>query len=425
MKLIYGYRHVWIFLAGITLAGVACQPQANPHANHQQQAAEVYTCPMHPEVIRSQPGSCPVCGMDLVKKEPGGAALADISLEALLRPTNEFVLSSVAVITPDEREVPMEVEAPGTIAYDTRQTGIISSRTAGRVERLYVRYQYQAVARGQRIMDLYSPELMTAQQNLLFILKNDPQNATLIDAARHRLLLLGMSEAQVQQISRTGKPLLSVPVYSQYSGHIHETIPSGGMSGSPASPGDAMIATPLSTTQPLTLKEGMYVQKGQSVFTVYNPSRLWALLSIPGEEGALVKVGNAVRITPEAAPAQNFRARIDFIEPFFRPGSKTLTARVYFSNRRMGLPVGSQVRATIFTSDLAASWLPREAVLTLGMDKVVFRKEGNGFRAHRVETGIQQGNLVQITRGLLPTDSVAQNAQFLIDNESFIKVTEQ
>jgi membrane fusion protein, copper/silver efflux system len=424
MKPIGIYLVVLTFLFWVAITGISCGQSNNPHTGHEENGKDVYTCPMHPEVIRNSPGSCPICGMDLVKKETGGTSIADVSLEALLRPTNEFVVSSVPITTVQQRKVAVEVEALGTVAYDTRQTGTISSRMAGRIERLYVRYRYQTVSKGQRIMDIYSPELVTAQQNLLFILKNDRENATLIDAAHHRLLLLGMSEPQVQGVIRSGKPLLSVAVYSNYSGHIHEAVSSEPMTGNPVS-SNSMSTAPLAATQELSLKEGMYIEKGQSVFTVYNSSRLWALLSIQNENGALVKVGNAVRITPEAAPAQNFRARIDFVEPFYRPESKTLTARVYFDNRKMNLPVGSQVRATIFTNDVLAYWLPQEAVLTLGLDMIVFRKEGNGFRAHKVQTGLQQERLIQITGGLAPMDSVAQNAQYLIDNESFIKVAER
>jgi membrane fusion protein, copper/silver efflux system len=218
--------------------------------------------------------------------------------------------------------------------------------------------------------------------------------------------------------------MLSVAVYSNYSGHIHETINTEGMPGDAAS-ANTMTMAPAATTQELTLKEGMYVQKGQSVFTVYNPSRLWALLSIYGDNAAQVKVGTPVRITPESAPAHNFRATIDYIEPFFQPESKTLTARVYFSNKGLNIPVGSQVRAVIFAKAVAAQWLPKEAILSLGSDKVVFRKESGSFRAHKVETGMQQDNLVQVTAGLALIDSVASNAQYLVDNEAFIKATQQ
>jgi Cu(I)/Ag(I) efflux system membrane fusion protein len=175
-------------------------------------------------------------------------------------------------------------------------------------------------------------------------------------------------------------------------------------------------------TEELSLKEGMYVQKGQAIFTLYNPDRAWALLNIYGENQALVKTGNIVRVVPETAPGKDFRAKIDFIEPFYRKDNKTLTARVYFDNRELKIPIGSQVRATIFGNTKEAFWLPKNAVLSLGLDRVVFLKAGSGFRAHKVNTGIIHENHIQVLNGLSASDSVAVNAQYLMDSESFIRV---
>ena len=378
-----------------------------------------YTCPMHPEIIRDKPGTCPICGMDLVKKETGGAKFVDIELETLIKPTNEFVVSSIPVTAIQQKEAQIEIEALGTIAYDTRQVGSISSRVAGRIEKLYVRYRFQKISKGQSIMDIYSPELMTAQQNLLFLIKNDPDNTSFIQAAKDKLLLLGVSNAQLQQVIKTQKPSFTIAVYSNYSGHIHEAEKSNDMNASPDEMKDISLVT-----QELSLKEGMYVQKGQSIFTVYNPDRAWALLNIYGENQDLVKKGNIVRIAPETATGKDFRATIDFIEPFFRKENKTLTARVYFNNSSLKIPIGSQVRATIFGNTKNAYWLPNDAVLSLGLDKVVFQKSETGFKARKVSTGVLYKNYVQITSGLSETDSVAANAQYLMDSESFIKIKE-
>jgi len=135
-----------------------------------------------------------------------------------------------------------------------------------------------------------------------------------------------------------------------------------------------------------------------------------------------VKVGDKVRISPEAAPGMDFRAIINYIEPFYRPDSKTTTARVYFDNPGMGIPIGSQVKATIFAGARSAQWLPEEAVLTLGLDKVVFVKKEDAFIAHKIEAGIVNNHLIQVLNGLTESDEVAANAQYLVDSESFIKV---
>jgi len=381
---------------------------------------EQWTCSMHPEIIRDKPGTCPICGMQLVKKDRANTAANNVQVDELLRPTDEFVVSSIPVTSVSSSSVPIEVNALGTIAYDMRLVNTISARVSGRIEKLYVKYRYQHIMKGQPIMDIYSPELLTTEQELLFVLKNDPNNSSLIDAAKQKLLLLGVSEGQLHDVMRTGKPSLTVAVYSNYTGHIHEA--GNTMPGESSGEQTMDISR---VTEDLLIKEGMYVEKGQNIFQVYDMNRSWALLNIFPEYQGLIKKGDAVRVIPETAPGRDFRAQIDFIEPFFRKESKTLAARVYFNNSQMQIPVGSQVKATIFVDDKNANWLPKEAVLSLGIDKVVFVKEDGGFRAHKVEAGISYKDRVQVISGVSSTDSVAANAQFLADSESFIKVRGQ
>ena len=378
---------------------------------------EQWTCSMHPEIIRDKPGTCPICGMQLVKKVENGVVLNNVQINDLLKPTDQFVVSAIPVTTISHESVPIEVEALGTIAYDTRLVNTISARVSGRIEKLYVKYRYQHIMKGQRIMDIYSPDLLTTQQELLFMLKNDPNNSSLIEAAKQKLLLLGVSDGQLHEVMLTGKPSLTVAVYSNYTGHIHEA--GNTMPGESTGEQKMDISR---ITEDLSVKEGMYVEKGQNIFQVYNMDKGWVLLNIFPEYQSLIKKGDAVRVIPETAPGKDFRAQIDFIEPFFRKEGKTLTARAYFNNSQMQIPVGSQVKATIFADDKNAGWLPKEAVLSLGIDKVVFAKEDGGFRAHKVETGLAYKDLVQVLSGLSPTDSVAADAQFLADSESFIKV---
>jgi Cu(I)/Ag(I) efflux system membrane fusion protein len=409
-----------VFILFLILGTISCnnRNEKDQHDNHAAETvADIYTCPMHPDIIRDKPGVCPICGMTLVKKESGGQAISNIGLETLIRPTNEFVISTIPVTAIKKREEQIEIQALGNITYDTREAGSISSRVSGRIEKLYVRFRYQKVSKGQHILDIYSPELLTAQQNLLFLLKNDPENTTFIQSAKERLLLLGMSSPQVQQVIQSGKPALSIAVYSNYNGHIHEASNGPGMNQRPGTMKDIS-----QLTEELTLKEGMYVSKGQSVFTVFNPDRAWVILNIYGDNQGIIRKGNAVRIVPETAPDKNFRGTIDFIEPYYQEKNKTLTARIYFNNGQSKIPIGSQVSCTIFGNTRDAWWLPKEAVLSLGMDKVVFLKMPGGFKAQKLNTGIKHKDHIQVLSGLAETDSVAVNAQYLMDSESFIKV---
>jgi len=353
-------------------------------------------------------------GMSMLRSSPTAPKLKDIALDDLLRPTDQFVLSSLAVTTLQTDTLQPRLEVLGTIGYDTRLTNTISARVSGRIEKLYVKYRYQHIMKGDRIMDIYSPELQTGEQEYLFLLKNDPGNTTLIDASRQQLLLLGVGERQLAEVTRTGRPSPTLTVYSNYTGHIHDagnTMPQGDR----AMGGGA-------TTPDLPIKEGMYVEKGQTIFQVFGMQRGWALLNLyPGQE-ALVRKGDKVEVVPETAPDQAFTGRVDLVEPLYRQGQRQLTVRVNFDNATRDIPIGSAVKATIRTARVTGNWLPKDAVLSLGTRRVVFLRVDGGFRAHPVTTGITEGGRIQILSGLIDQDSVAVNAQFLVDSEDFIKV---
>ena len=330
------------------------------------------------------------------------------------------VRSAPALMTLHHETIQPQLSVLGTIGYDARLINTISARVSGRIERLYVHYRYQHVHAGQRIMDLYSPELVAGEQDLLFLLKNDPGNTAMIAAARERLRLLGVSGQQLAEVEHSGRATPTLGVYSNYTGHIHEagnTMPGPGATGV----GD-LAAGPSGMTEELPIKEGMYVEKGQTVFQVFNMDRSWALLKVfPGDAG-LVRKGDAVRLVPETAPDKAFDGKIDEVLPFYGTDEKTGTVRVYFDNSRRDIPIGSQIKATIHPAAVSGSWLPSSALVSLGADRVVFLREGENFRARKVATGITSNGQVQVLSGLEPTDSVATNAQYMIDSEDFVKV---
>jgi Cu(I)/Ag(I) efflux system membrane fusion protein len=385
----------------------------NNKTENQVSSQDIYTCPMHPQVHEHDPGNCPICGMKLVKKNTTATTINNIELESLLKPANEFVVASLPVTTPQQKSVMVPIKVYGTIEYDTRAAGSVSARVSGRIEKLYLRYRYQEVSAGQKIMEIYSPELVTAQQNLLFLLKSDPDNTSFISAAKQKLLLLGMSESELNEVMKKREPLYKVSVYSNYSGHVHDA----GMSNDIA----ANEMNNSTVTQQLSLKEGMYMQKGQTLFMIMNHHQAWAALQIFPTEETIVKKGDAVHIIPETDTSAAIDGKIDFVEPFFRGNSKTLTARVYFHNMAM-LPIGSHITADIYSGNTQGLWLPSSSVLSLGENEVVFLKDDGGFIAHKITTGIRSNENVQILSGVSTTDTVTVNAQYLIDSESFIKV---
>lgn len=438
-------KRKWIILAiaaAVALGAVAyykIQSKKEATAHRQHDGMEGMTMPAETghdmkgmEGMDSMKGTHPMTGMEGMdmpgmnmgegSDNMGADVPDDIALHTLMQPTNSSVISSIPVAVPSQNSENVDLNVLGFTAYNTESVGSIAARITGRIEKLYVQYRFQEIVRGQKIMEIYSPEFLTAQQNLLFLLENDGGNAPLIESAKQRLLLLGFPKDEMQQIIRTRKPLFTVTVYSSYTGHIHETgLAEMGTEQPGGSAMGASASQPL-TTRELTVKEGMYVQKGQSIFRVYDPNKLWALLNIYPSEFPFVKVGKTALIEPEGFSDKNFKGVIYFVEPFFRPGSRTVTARVRIPDEYTGLPVGTQVRATILNTSYQGTWLPRKSVLSLGIDKVVFKKTRGGFTVQKIETGVSTGKMIQVVGGITPTDSVAANAQFLVDSESFIKI---
>ncbi|MEJ7830531.1 MAG: efflux RND transporter periplasmic adaptor subunit, partial [Segetibacter sp.] len=240
----------------LVLTLVMLYSSCNGENEHSHEEGSIYTCSMHPQIIRNEPGDCPICGMALVKKEQNtNAATKNDSLKTSAGPTDEIIVASLPLTTLEQSEEGTEINALGSVQHDNRHIYTLPSRMSGRIEKLYVRYRYQYIGKGQKVFEIYSPELLTAQQNLIFLYKSDPSNHSLISAARQRLLLLGMNEQQLAQLSRTGKPIYSVTIYSPTSGYVTEAgfnskMDTDASGSSQAANGNAMsIAAPTTTTE--------------------------------------------------------------------------------------------------------------------------------------------------------------------------------
>lgn len=406
-----------LLVVAYTLLSACSNPKSGPAAIAPAKSDVKWTCPMHPQIMEDHPGSCPICSMTLVKRTGQASEGAGISLGTVLQPVNSNVISSVVAVTPVQKSLTTEIYGDGYLDFDTRTFNNIASRFSGRIERLYIKYAFQEIHAGQRIFDIYSPDMVAAQQDLIYLARNPEAEPGLLNAARQKLLLLGMTMAQVNQVIKTGKAFYSLPVYSPYSGHVHDTQHSQ-MAGVAAAPGPVDFAA----NQPLPVKEGMYVSKGQTLFNIVNPHRLWAIVKIDRSSVSALKLNQPVKLRLPDMPGKTISGKVDFIEPTLQQGEKTTSIRVYIDNMDHGLKVNSLVKATIQTGSAAGLWVPRAAVINLGQTAVVWLKKGAAYQAHEVSTGLVNGGEIQVTKGLALTDSMASNAQYLTDSESFIKV---
>jgi Cu(I)/Ag(I) efflux system membrane fusion protein len=427
------WKNNWLVVAIITLLTLASCGTGGDHAEH----ADTYTCPMHPTVISDRPGTCPVCGMDLVRKARAGEEVEITEdLAKLLKSPNETVIASIKTIKAEYKEVPSSVEAQGIVTYDTRNIFTIPSRVGGRLEKVFLKYQFQPVTKGQKIAEIYSPELLTAQRELLFLIDNDAENKSLIDAAKNKLELLGLTSAQVANLVARKTTTQTFSIYSPYSGYLitgqqapttsastssASSTSSGGMSdGMGASASTSAASATVSSPEQggSIIREGAYVSAGQTLFSIVNTSDLRIELDLPASQAGEIKKGDKLSLNFGDGSIEE--TTIDFIQPFFNEGQDFVKLRV-FTNKTKDLHIGHLVTAKIQVPASESLWVPRQAVLDIGTDRIVFLKERGVLKPKKVTVGISSGGLVEIKRGLASSDEIAANAQYLIDSESFIK----
>lgn len=343
----------------------------------------------------------------------------------------EAVLASARTIRPEFTAHSVSVEATGAVTYDTRRISEIAARVSGRLEHVYLRYVYQSVVKGQKVAEIYSPELLAAQREFLYLLEKDPENGPLITASQNKLLLLGLAQSRIDDLVRRKEVKGTFAIFSPYSGYVvtneatpepaavpGSTQPGGGMDRMDNSmverPAVQAIAAPSGSLP----REGGYVSAGQSLFRIVNTDALRVELNLPGAYGGAVKKGEQVELI--YSPDERETATVDLVQPFFEEGQNFVKVRVV-THRTSDLAVGQLVKAEIRLPSKEGLWLPREAVVDLGTKKIVFIRDREVFKPKTVVTGVLAEGRIEVVAGLATMDEVAANAQYLVDSESFIK----
>lgn len=420
---------------------IGCGRGAKDHTLH---ASGKYTCPMHPEIVRDKPGKCPVCGMDLVPVQQHSSPDAvDDSLVGLLKPVDEQVLATVRTVTALKDEKSDSVVLKGTVNYNTNTQTVIASRAAGRVERLYIKYNYQPVSRGEKIMDIYSPDLQNAMQELLFLY--GLKDAERIDIAKRKLHLLGVTGAQINKVLRTGRIDATLSVYSPFDGYVTEGIQSGQREGTrgvqantpvsagsgamAGSMGNGMSVAPVTPTMPETtagkgitgLREGQYIAAGQAVFSLVRASSLWAEFYADGGALKYLKKGTEVSVHAVDNPDKATDVKVSLVQPFYSEGTQYTQVRAAIDNGSGRWKVGELVQVSLYGAEVNGTWLPKTAVVQLGTRFAAFVKQDKVFIPHYVTVYNSTGGWVNIGDSMPEGTQFAVNAWFLVDSESFIK----
>jgi membrane fusion protein, copper/silver efflux system len=314
--------------------------------------------------------------------------------------------SRISLIMLDSGSYPLNIHCSGYIDYNPSERYSISARVSGRIEKLYAKSPFQHVSSGEPVYSIYSPELLTAENNYLQLLStsNDP---VLIDATFRQLINLGLTKVEIEKIKSGKKVNPVVTIYSPVSGHLHmeSDKTSGGMNS-------------VSISSDGLLKEGDYISKGQTLFNIYRSDKVWAILKIYANDVSAVKLHQPVKIITQGS-IESIAGKINFIEP---TNKDNMTAvRVYLDNPGDDLRVGTLVQATINAGNVSGYWLPVSAVLDLGENKIALVQKGNAFEIREVHTGISDNTRIQIIGGIQPNEKLAKDARYIYDSDTFIK----
>ncbi|MBX2914515.1 MAG: efflux RND transporter periplasmic adaptor subunit [Cyclobacteriaceae bacterium] len=333
------------------------------------------------------------------------------------------------------------VEAYGFITLDERRSNQVSARVGGRIERLYVKYENQFLRKGDRILDLYSPDLNTYQEELLYAHKVDP-DGELPKHAAHKLKLLGITDAQIKQIVESGKASLTLSIYSAYDGYIFyspstQMSPTGAAMASSGGNkmGGGMGATsqqrqsnsPSTSTASGPVREGAYVSAGQTLFWINDLREVWGILSVDNLHQYEIALNDSVTMESELAPDKPIKTIVRYIEPQYVTGQKFIQVRVYLSNANGSLHINSLLEATIHPKTRESLTLPATSILYLGGRQAVWKKVGQTeegthiLEIQFVRLGPVSQGRVTVVSGLEADDEVALDAGYLMDRESLVK----
>jgi len=380
------------------------------HGEKAAQGAVQYTCPMHPFIIKDKPGACPICGMSLVpvKKAEEGAPKegeAEMLEQVSLSPT-QMVMANVATVKVDRVPLAKEVAAVGIVQYDQSRQARVTAWVAGRIDRLYVNTVGAWVSKGRPVAEVYSPDLVSAQQEYLLALRSREQLKSspiqsiaqggegLVASARQRLKLMGVKDYQIKTLEKSGNPNIRLPVYTPLSGIVIEKI----------------------------ALEGQYVNVGDPLFNIADLSTVWVDVEVYEGDFPYVKVGQKVDIVSQSYPGRTFTGRVSFVYPFLDPKTRTVKVRVELPNPGLRLKPDMFVNAVIRMPLGEVLAVPVAAVLDTGKRQVVWVEQKPGMFAPRdVKVGARVGDQVQILSGLLRGDKVAASGAYLIDSEAQLK----
>lgn len=343
--------------------------------------------PMVPGQRFDRPGKSPFMDMRLVPKYADEGSDAGVRISPALAQN-----LGIRIATVERVELSDRLAALGRIEADERRRYAMPARVAGYVERLYVRAVGDPVSRGTKVAEVYSPDLLSAQQEYLALLSaaDLPNAASLVQAARRRLALFGMDEREIETVSKSRKAQARFGLYAPATGFVIE----------------------------LNAREGAQIEAGASLLSVADLSRVWLIAEVPEGQSGLLRPGVEATATLGSAPHRQLEGKVDFIYPVLDPQTRAARARIVLPNESGELRPGMLATVSLSAMSRETLAVPSEAVIYTGERTVVIVRHDASFRPVEVRVGAEAKGRTEILSGLEAGEQVVTSGQFLIDSEA-------
>ncbi|KAA1242401.1 efflux RND transporter periplasmic adaptor subunit [Aquimarina sp. RZ0] len=379
------------FLTGYLIFGKTSEGEIPVNHDHTAgMASQIWTCSMHPQIIQSDPGDCPICGMDLT---PTRAPSEELSTHQFKMSENALALADIQTSVVGNTDMgSRNLKLSGKIKENEDKQSVQVTHFAGRIETLFTKSIGENIAKGQVLAMIYSPELMTAQQELVTSISLKKTQPELYKAVRNKLRIRKLSEEQILQIESSGEIKEVFPIHSHVSGIITEKM----------------------------VEEGDHVHKGQTLYKVSDLNTVWASFDVYEHQIPFIREGQEIKITTNAYANKTFTATISFIDPVLNTKTRTVSVRTILNNKDQIFKPGMFIEGVV--SGLAEKstgiTIPKSAVLWTGKRSVVYIKTSTDkpiFEMREVTLGVSNSTTYTIVDGLKNGDEIVTHGTFTVD----------
>lgn len=367
------------------------------HGQAKSEEAETkYTCPMHPQIVADAPGACPICGMDLVPINKSTNENNDLMLS-----DSQMKLANVTIQKVSKMPIGQTLVINARLTVNEEQSEVISSRAAGRIEKLYVKETGRTVQRGEPLYELYSETLLTLQKEYLLakeqyesLGKTESRYVSFLNAAEKKLLLYGLTKKQIDNIAQSKSLQSRITLLSPSSGIVTE----------------------------INAAEGQYLPEGGLIYKIEDISKLWVEAELYADETKSVKPGDKVTVRVSGYESSQVEAKVIFLSPEYRANTQITVMRAAMNNAKLQFKPGMQAQVLFTHSSREALAIPVDAVIRDGKGAHVYVQIGdNTFQPRMVKTGTEDFELVEIIEGLKENDTIAVSGAYLLYSEIKLK----